>query len=497
MMQTVRALSIVLIFVTACGSKASGPGAAGASSAATVFPAARWVPAQPSYVISARTFADAQAGFTNLIDIAGMAGGGETSEASRELGKLLGVDPLNPQALAGIGIDLEGSMVVFSEGVNPTFVVKLDSVDAMTAFLEQQRERGLRTQSVVVAGTELFTAKLDTNVHISWAIDAEWMWLHFAFGAPDGVEWFENSRTKPGSGWVEGWKWASALATGSQPSQPSGLVGVFDPKAIHAGMKMPHVGEALQCARSLEVAQRVGLVTSTNGKQMSATVSLSLGSAAGELAQKLLPPPPGWNAAATNAPIAAQVNVDLRAAATWLQPCFALGDDRNLVGELDAYGVRTVRGFVHKLDPDEKEGVGAVALDLSSARFFRAQLDQIPGRSAFEKSRTFGMYKGKHVSVPFVGSGDYVLEESLMLAAMGDGVLAQVGAGTPSPTSVVMAVDVRPAGLSAGVWQWIFEQIDAPNPKRFAQRLLTWNDLHAGARIVGSDLLIEASGTRR
>ena len=69
--------------------------------------------------------------------------------------------------------------------------------------------------------------------------------------------------------------------------------------------------------------------------------------------------------------------------------------------------MRSVRAFLHSLDPDEKAGTGAVALDLAHAKFFRGQLDQIPGRGTFEKSRTFGIYKGKHVSIPFVGSGDY------------------------------------------------------------------------------------------
>jgi hypothetical protein len=156
--------------------------------------------------------------------------------------------------------------------------------------------------------------------------------------------------------------------------------------------------------------------------------------------------------------------------------------------------------FVRAVDIDDKEGVGAFSADLSNAGFLRAQLDQVPHRSMFESSRTFGAYKGKHISVPFVASADYVLEDNLAIAAMGDGVLAQIGAPsgrhdmTPPP---VVSADVRPQGLSAGVWTFLFEQAGAPDPKRFAQRLMTWSDLHVGARLDHDRLVIEAAGTRR
>jgi hypothetical protein len=163
-----RALAIALVFVTACGGSGTKPsGPAGAPP----FPAARWVPQKPTYVIAARSFRDAQSAFRDVIDIAGMALGIETADASRALSFLLSVDPLSAEAVSGIGVDLEGGMVLFSEGVDPTFVLRLSSPEAMSAFMDKQRERGLVTQSVIVAGTELFTAKLAPDVYISWAVD--------------------------------------------------------------------------------------------------------------------------------------------------------------------------------------------------------------------------------------------------------------------------------------------------------------------------------------
>jgi hypothetical protein len=202
--------------------------------------------------------------------------------------------------------------------------------------------------------------------------------------------------------------------------------------------------------------------------------------------------PPGWTATSAGMPIAVQWNVDIQEVGQWLQPC--LGE--NIAAELAPFGVRTVRAFVQSLDPDDKEGVGAVALDLTSKRFIDAQLDQVPMRSRLERDRQFGIFKGKHLSVPFVATVDYVLDDKHFIAAMGDGVLTKLGTGTPE-RGPIATIDVIPAGMPVGTWTWLFEQIGAPNPKRFAQRLQSWQQLHVAARHDGNALLIEAVGTRR
>lgn len=491
MIPSVRVLAIVLIFLTACGSKQPGTTGAGVAAHATVFPAARWVPANPTYVISAHSFLDAQVAFTDFIDVLGTMLGRETSEAAQELTRVLGVDPMSAQAVAGIGVDLEGSLVVFSEDLNPTFVVHLDAPDAMAAFFERQREKGLRTQSVVIAGAEVFTAKVDGDLWISWAVDADWLWVHFALDKPDGTAWFENSKQKGGSAWVDGWTWARALAP-----QAEGVVGLVDLQRVIAAASKG-VESRAACVRDLASVRRVGLNVETDGKQLGARLALDVGAVAPRIGATVMPPPPGWDAAATNAPIAAQMNVDLAAAAAWAQGCFGDVEGLNLAAQLEPYGVRTARAFLHALDPDDKEGTGAVAFDLSNATFFRGLLDEVPRRSMFESSKTFGIYKGKHISVPFVAKADYVLDDTIGIASMGDGLLAKIGTGAPAGPPPLVSLDLRPPGLSAGVWTWILTQLDAPEPERFAQRLLTWQNIHLGARLDGSSLVIEAAGNRR
>lgn len=495
----VRALAIILVFVTACGSKKPGAGAPGGApggAVATVFPSARFVPAEPTYVVSARTMRDAQNSLRDIADIVGMAGNFEVKDASALFTYVLGIDPLSPEAVAGIGVDLDGSMVVFSEATNPTFVVHINAPDAINAYFDKQRERGLRTQSVVVGTTEVFTANVSNDLALSWALDGEWLWVHFTIGPSEGTTWFEHSHAPSGTRWVDGWTWAQSLAA----SAPA-LVGYFDAKGLlaDAAREVPH---AIDCINKLSAIERIGFNVEADSKRLGARLAIQLGAAADGIAKNLLPPPPGWAAARTNAPLAADLNLDLRASAEWVQSCFTTDnggadDHAGFVAMLDQYGIRSGRAFVHTLDPDEKEGTGAISLDLSNARFIRAQLDQIPRRSMFESGRTFGAYKGKHISIPFIGSGDYVLENHIAIAAMGDGLLARIGSGAAQGQPPVLAIDLRPAGLPVGVWAFLLAQLDAPNPERFAQRLMTWNDLHVGARLDQGNLVIEAAGTRR
>jgi hypothetical protein len=265
------------------------------------------------------------------------------------------------------------------------------------------------------------------------------------------------------------------------------------------------VPAALTCARRFESVQGAGVVVEAEDNLVGATLALDLGAAAQDVAGSVLAPPPGWAVASEKAPLAAQWNLDLRALASWVQPCIAKVDDRgNVVGGgpdllamLDEFGVRSGRAFVHSLDPDDKSGTGAIALDLSSRAYFAQLLDQIPMRSKFERNRAFGAYHGKHLSVPFVATADYVLDDHVFLAAMGDGVLERAASGTNASPPPVFALDLLPPGLPVGVWAWLFEQAELPAPRRIAERLQSWQDIHLGARLDGERLVIEARGNRR
>jgi hypothetical protein len=484
-----RALAIALVLVAAgCGGKRQV--AAGPPAAAAAFPAARFVPGTPTYVFASRTVRDAQRAFGNSIDTLGMFAGVDRAEVSAALTHVLQVDPLSADAMSAIGVDLDGGMALFSAEIDPTLVVQLSQPQLLQDFIARQRERGMNSQSVMIEGTEVFTAKASDDISVSWAVDANWLWVHVAF-APHGDQsnWFAASKRAGAARWGAQWESAQALA-----QKQAGLLGIIDLRAFAAKIaaRMPSVAP---CAQQLEAVNGIGVAFEAEGGWVSGKVAIDAGAPAQAIASSMLAPPPGWAAASANAPLSVQWNLDLRTVAQWAQPCSAEAA-RNMLAIADDFGVRTGRAFAHTLDPDDKEGTGVLALDLAHARYIEAQLGQIPMRSKLERARQFGAYKGKHLSIPFVATVDYVLDDRVFMLAMGDGQLARATAGTPAPPPV-FAIDLLPPGFSVGVWAWLLEEAEVPQPKRVAQQLQGWADLHVAGTLSGQRLIVHAQGNRR
>lgn len=458
------------------------------------FPATRWVPANPTYVLASPTVKEAQRSVRDIVDSLGVLGGVDAAEVSSELGRLIAVDPLNPDALTGMGIDLDGGIVMFSEDVAPTFVVHLSSPEAVQAFFERQRERGLVTQSVIVEGTELFTAQLPggANVKVSWAVSADWLWVHFAlpFAHDDGPTWFTNSHRPEGPGWAKAWTWASAAATAAKPA----LVGFLNVHDVIASI-VGRVPEAMACAKLLDPVSRVGIAVEGGPNQAAGKLTIEIGGAATSIGAAILPGPTGFANLARSAPLAAQWNVDLLAVRAWLQPCLATTNTK--LDALDRYGVRTVRAVLRSLDPDDRSGTGAVSLDLAHKRYFEALLDEVPLRSTLERSRTYGPHKGHSLSVPFVATLDYVLSDHLALAGVGDGVLMQlVGAGTMAKGPIA-TIDITPPALSPEAWQMLLRSVGVGRGDDVVAHLMRWREGHIAVMLEGTSLVVTATGNRR
>jgi hypothetical protein len=229
-----------------------------------------------------------------------------------------------------------------------------------------------------------------------------------------------------------------------------------------------------------------------DGEKVGAKLAFELGPAAHELAAHVLAPPPGWQGVAQGAPASAQWNLDLAAVGAWIAPCA-----QAITGEsspLDAFGVRAARAFVLTLDPDDKSGTGAVSFDLANASFFAPYVAKA---KHFSSDRTFGAYRGHHVSIPFVGKFDYVFDEHTAIGAMGDGVMDRIATGTPAGAPAVFSLAVVPGGMPKPTWTWLFEQVGAPAPERLVERLSSWQEAHVTATIDGTQLVVEVAGTHR
>lgn len=491
---------MLAVLALGCGGHASPPATPPPPAAA--FPAARWVPAKPTYVFSARTVGDAQHSLRDAIELLGAAAGGGLQDATRALEALLGVNVLDPDPLAAIGVDLHGSWAMFSEALNPTFVVHLAAPDRMAAFLTGQRDRGLVTQSVIVDTTEVVSAALPGGVNLRWAIAGDWMWIHVAlpFTHEDGTSWFTASRGTHGAEWGPTWEWAQRGAGAA-----ARLVGFLDLHGTiaNAVARMP---DAIACAKLVEPLGRVAVAVEGDEHHVAARVAVDVGSTTG-IRSMILPAPAGWDTTAAHAAIAAQWNLDLPAARSWVQPCLAATGSRFAI--LDETSVRTARGMLLDFDPDKMAGSGALAFDVTSAAFFQRQLDLIPLRRTLERSRTFGAYKGFSLSIPFKSvTVEYVLDPKLAIAALGEGLLAKlVAPGTPaqSARAAIFALDVAPPAMSAEAWATVLHVLaersisGSPGPaaKRAAERLLTWRDVHFAVTAEAAELVVTAAANRR
>ncbi len=474
-----------------CGGSSS-PAAPRAAQAVGPYAATRWIPARPTYAIGARTFRDAQRGLRDLVESFGPLVELDVEDISQGLRAVLRVDALSPDAVAAIGVDLEGGFAVFSESVNPTIVVRLASAAQFQAFIEQQQQAGLRTQSVVSAGVEVFTAPLPNQVSISWAVADDWLWLHVGlpFAADDTATWFAASRTPGAPTWTADWQ----AAQGAPARQPA-VVGFADLRRI-VGALGPQAPAAATCARLLDPVAKLTLALDGDAKQMSARFAFDVGTAAASITKATLPVPEGWATATAQVPLAAAWNLDLAVVRTTAAPCTtALGID--LLRRFEDLGVRGGRAFLRSFDPDERSGSGVASLELAHKRFFAAQLDDIPMRSVLERKRQFGPYAGRALAIPMFMTIDYVLTDAVAFAAVGDGMLASVvgkGGTVPGP---VVALAVQPLGLTREAWIGLLDLLDVPHPDRVADHLLRWREARLAVTVDGARLVVAASGTRR
>jgi len=496
--------AVLAVVAAACAGRASPP--APSPGAPPPFAAARWVPARPLYVLASPSVADAQRAARGAIDLLASVTGHDLRDAVRASAALFGVDALHADPVAAIGIDPAGGWALFggepgSPGaLSPTMVVRLASPGQFAAFLDRQRERGLVTRSVIVDHTEITSAALPDGIAIRWAIEADWLWVHVALAgeADREARWFTASHGRHDAAWSGGWAWAQHAAGAA-----ANVVGLLDLHGALAG-GIARLPDAVACAKLAESIGRVSLAVEGDDHHVAARLAFDLGSTE-RLRGLVLPPPGGWDAAARTAAIAAQWNLDLAGARPYAAPCLsAIGAP---VGLADQTGVRAARAMLVAFDPDALSGTGAIALDLSSTAYLDRQLDRIPLRSALERSRTFGPYRGHAIAIPFSVTVDYVLEPRLAIAAIGDGLLARLAAPrSASAPAPIAAIDVAPPAMSAHAWEALIDTLAdrgwgvsaaRQSTGQVVSQLMAWRDAHLAVTAEAGELVVTVAGDRR
>ncbi len=457
------------------------------------FTATRWVPAKATYAISSHSVADAQHVLRDVVDSFGFLADLSESKLSRDLSKLLGVDPLSIEALRTVGVDPEGGFALFSDDLDPTLAVHLSAPDALPAFFDKLHGQGMVSQSVIVDGVEIFSSSLGGGAAIAWIVQGDWLLVHFVLpGAhDDGKSWVAASTRRTSATWLEAWQWANRV--GERVAKSPKVLGFLDLRKLIA--TSARGADTIACVQALSPIERVGFAYDTDGRGVTGRVTFELGAAASGIAAAVLPDPPGWAAASANAPIAAQWNIDLARFAAWVSPCAgALSASRDL-DDLRKTGVRSARLFVSALDIANTSGAGAVSLDVSSTHLVTELLDKIPMRSTIERDRTWHGVAGHHIGIPFGPAVDYVLDDKHALAAMGDGVIDAVLAPSGAPVTPLVQLDITPGGLSRQVWEQLASNL--PLGRMFLATLSAWHDGHVTLALEGTTLVLEARGNRR
>jgi hypothetical protein len=489
------ALFAMISLGCACGHQHAGTG--GSSSPPpeiAEYSALVWVPQQPTYVMTAHTVRDAQRSLTDFFDSFGMMGGGSSDSIGRDLEGALGVNPLSETGSQKLGIDPAGSISIFSEATDPTIAVRLGAPDAAHAFFDAVKQRG-STTSFVIDGVEVTSAKVDRHVTASWAIDGDWLWVHFAFGMDKDAtaDWFMHAHHRAGQQPL----WTKSFASAKQlsPKQHEGLIGYFDSHALLGLVKML-VSPVAKCFEQFTPVGIAGFAFEGDGTHVGGRLALELGPAAKGIAAALLAPPAGYNAIAHDAPLAIQWNLDVSAIAAFLTPCLALVGENT--SSMTKYGVRSARVALQTFKPDDKSGTGVIAMDLADKGYLAKQLDQIPNRSLIESNHMYGGLAGHRISIPFLITLDYVLDDAHAIVAVGDGLMDKLTTGTPAPTSTLFALDMIIPGLSADAWHFLLKAAtDEWFAKRATDLLQHWHDGHLHVSIDRDQLVVEAFGNRR
>jgi hypothetical protein len=497
-------VAAALVALVACGGKAA-PARGGDGPLVQRFPALRWVPAEATMVATSTSVEAGVTAARTLVAVAGMAAGVTVAEVEQDLARMGLPNLLSPTELGQLGVDLRAGVAAFAQGVSPTLVFRLADPALMQAHVDRAVKSGAKIASVNLGGVEVHRELGRRPMLLHWAMADGWMWVHFELrdGQRELLDepadaWFTASRSAGGVAAADpdlSWALESTTARAGQGPALPVLVMVraeaLLSRVVAKAMSKREQGELAPC---LALApRRVAIALGAGDDAASGVMIVDGGGAIGLLAGAARPHLAGWAGARDGATVALDVGVGLASLAGAVPPCLGV--------ERDAVPAETVHAFVHDLDLGSLKGKGAMDLGLSGPALrgqLEAGLDQIPGRSAFERDRSFGPLKGKNLSVPMFGEFDYVLTDDRMMLAMGAGLLTRaVGTGATEP-GPLLRLELRPTQWPRQTWDQLLGMVVQRDGTRgqILDELLRWSLGLVEASVDGDLLVVRARGTR-
>ncbi len=462
--------------------------------AVSAYAGLRWVPADATYVVASRRVEDVVLVARELIDAIGILSDNDvaqmSADSSRDLG---GLDLFSTASLTDHGIDVGRGAVVFASGLSPTIALPLSDPQRFAAYIEQRRGGGAVVQVSRAHDLDVYTFRPDRDEAVHWTFAGDWFLAHyesFDEREPEGA-WLDVALAARGGFGAEA-DLTAAIAEGTRRlgAEPPVLAVARLPRLMANKL----VTEPAACAETIGRLGRLMAVAGVTGGEVRGAIVADVTGGTDGVRALRTPIPAGWQAARAEAPIQAEVGIDLRAIAQRLSPC--VEDD--LVEEFDLNVVRAARAFIYRLDPARFEGRAAVAVELVEPGYLEQMLDQIPGLSFMRKSRKVGTVQVHDVDVPMMAKFSYAVVGSTSIAGLGGTLDAVVAGGMGQPGDELGRVRLRPQALSADEWVQLLEPVVGRDRARdrIVRRLRRWKLGEVTLAIDGAALVLAAHGQR-
>ncbi|MBP8807057.1 MAG: hypothetical protein KBG48_13810 [Kofleriaceae bacterium] len=481
---------VVALAVLGCGGRSTPR-----SGRAELYPAARFVPADATYAIAARSGDDLVRVLRDLADGLGPAVQVDAAALGALLAEELGLDLLSSAALVDAGVDLAGGVAVWGHGgVSPVLAVALADPARLAAHIDRLRQGGLVLATSTVDGHEVSTWRPERGLAIHWVAIDRYLLIHLELtgerATPDA--WLRTALAAGGR-FVEHPDLAAAVAAGASHlglATPP-VVGVIRPAQLRAAVLGEHLPA---CAALVAPVGRVFVAAASGADRQPSesrgVITVEVGAAAAGIAAAALPAPPGWAAARADAPLVVEWGLDLRRVEAAVEPC--LGDA--LTRDATRAGLWGVRAFAHQLDLDDRAARGAIAAAAKPGVLDEA-LDEIPGRAIFARTRQVAGRTVTSVDVPLVPAFHAAQDGEAVTVAVDlpiDGLLDRV------PSDDLVRVEVRPQAWSAESWDQLLEPIIGRDRARAVTvaALRRWTYGEVTARLTGDTLIVTLRGDR-
>jgi len=499
------ALVVLAMLVVACHPHAGAGGGGHVSPYVGTYPALRWVPADATFVVTTRHTSDAVAILRELGNVAGVLVDADLSELEDEMRRHLGFDPLSTDSLTEIGVDVNGGVAIFSQGLSPTFAIPLSDPAHIASLIEQLRAGGVAVEVSREQGIDVYTFAGDRDVHLHWAIADRWLFVHVEITDEHEGElaWYRALRSADG-GFASGPDLAAAQARAVRPAAPAPRV--IDPaggaataappmlgvvKLAELRARLARLGAKRDCLDVGRATGRAFLAAGADGKDTTAAIAVEV-TGTGP-ADAIIAGPAGWARARGDAAMQAEWNVDLDKVGALIAPC-----DASTARDLTSQGVLAVRAFVQALDIKDLSGRGAVFLAAHDNHLAEQALDNIPGLSLASRHRKVGAADVVDVSMPMIPSFSYAMTSTTTTAAVGEHLIDQVlGDGRAVRDATLAHVELHPWAFTPEVWDTLLEAAGAGGKDRrarFVRRMRRWDLQRLDVSAASGAVIITAHG---